>query len=174
IGPAIIYNVEARTGQDISPQIMQNIADNQNFIGVKECAGNPRISEYETRGIACWSGNDDESFNGRHSYNSHGVISVTSNIVPGLMRKLMDENDHHLNDRLQSLIGWLFKQPNPIGISTALAMSGAIKPVFRLPYLPLNKQDREDGVEILKEFDNDDLVGNSLSVMDDEQFAINV
>ncbi|MCW9000458.1 MAG: hypothetical protein OQK04_17240, partial [Kangiellaceae bacterium] len=70
--------------------------------------------------------------------------------------------------------GWLFKQPNPIGISTALAMSGAIKPVFRLPYLPLNKQDREDGVEILKEFDNDDLVGNSLSVMDDEQFAINV
>ena len=51
IGPAFIYNVPGRTGQDIDPQIIANIAKHENFVGVKECAGNSRINEYESRGI---------------------------------------------------------------------------------------------------------------------------
>ena len=172
IGPAFVYNVEGRTGQDISPQVMKNIADNENFIGVKECAGNSRIAEYEAIGIACWSGNDDESFESRHCHSSHGVISVTSNIVPGLMRILMDENIADINHRLQPLIAWLFKEPNPIGINTALAMTGAIKPVFRLPYLPLAQQAREEGIAILKQYSEQELVGDSLNLMSDDHFKI--
>ena len=42
-GPTIVYNVPGRTGQDIPPEIMFQLADHRNFAGVKECEGNARI-----------------------------------------------------------------------------------------------------------------------------------
>jgi 4-hydroxy-tetrahydrodipicolinate synthase len=47
IGPAFIYNVAGRTGQDLTPDIIQILAKHKNFIGVKECGGNERIAQYE-------------------------------------------------------------------------------------------------------------------------------
>ncbi len=173
IGPAFIYNVPGRTGQDIEPSIIAKLAKHENFIGVKECAGNQRISEYENQGIACWSGNDDECFDARHQHNAHGVISVTSNLVPGLMRKLMDQqNQSQLNQSLQSLFDWLFCEPNPISINTALSMTGAIKPVFRLPYVPLDQPTRQIGLDLLNGLDFKEVVGDSLSLLQDDDFEI--
>ena len=79
IGPAFIYNVAGRTGQDLTPDIIEPLAKHEHFIGVKECGGNERIAHYEKQGIACWSGNDDESHDARHTHGAHGVISVSSN-----------------------------------------------------------------------------------------------
>jgi 4-hydroxy-tetrahydrodipicolinate synthase len=172
IGPAFIYNVPGRTGQDMQTNIIETLAEHENFIGVKECAGNERISHYEQRGIACWSGNDDESFEGRHSCNSHGVISVTSNIIPSVMRQLMDYNDSQLNQSVQELMKWLFCEPNPIAINTALMMTKAIPAVFRLPYLPLNSKQRELGLELLKALKVEQLVGQSPVKLADEDFCI--
>jgi len=173
VGPAFIYNVPGRTGQDISPQIIQQLAEHQNFIGVKECAGNQRIAEYENQGIACWSGNDDECFESRHQHGSHGVISVTSNIVPGLMRKLMDDKSQSsLNHSIQPLFDWLFCEPNPIAINTALSMTGAIEPIFRLPYLPLNKELRVKGITLLQAIDSEEIIGDQLKVLEDSDFNI--
>lgn len=173
IGPAFIYNVPGRTGQDILPEVMVELAKHENFIGVKECAGNLRIAEYENQGIACWSGNDDECFDGRHIHDSHGVISVTSNIVPGLMRKLMDDKQlSDLNQSLQPLFDWLFCQPNPISINTALSMTGAIKPIFRLPYVPLDVATRQIGFDLLQAINGKEIVGESLSLLQDEDFEV--
>lgn len=173
IGPAFIYNVPGRTGQDIDPQVISNIAKHKNFIGVKECAGNDRINEYEKQGIPCWSGNDDECFDGRHQHGSHGVISVTSNIIPGLMRKLMnDKNQTKLNQSLQPLFDWLFCEPNPISINTALSMTGAVEPVFRLPYVPLDLTTRRIGFDLLTKIDSDEIVGESLSLLGDDDFEV--
>jgi len=173
IGPGFIYNVPGRTGQDILPETMIQLSKHRNFIGVKECAGNQRISDYESQGIACWSGNDDESFDGRHGAKSHGVISVTSNIIPGLMRKLMDDpKQADLNQSLQAIFDWLFCEPNPIAINTALSMTSAIKAVFRLPYLPLNRQQRQLGFELLSKISSSELIGDSLSVLEDSDIEI--
>lgn len=171
LGPAYIYNVPGRTGQDLTPDIIEAIAEHKNFIGVKECAGNDRIAYYEAKGIACWSGNDDESFEGRHQHKSHGVISVTSNISPKVMRQLMDDpSANELNQSMQNMIGWLFCEPNPIAINTALMMTGAVKPNFRLPYQALTLAQREQGFELLKAIDQVNLVGDTLNLMADEQF----
>ena len=51
---------------------------------------------------------------------------------------------------LQGLIGWLFEEPNPIGVNTALAMCGVVQPVFRLPYVPLSRQQRAAGQALLQ------------------------
>ena len=170
IGPAYIYNVPGRSGQDLTPDIIEPLSTHKNFIGVKECAGNDRIAHYEKQGIACWSGNDDESHDGRHIHGSHGVISVTSNIVPSLMRQLMDNKNTELNNSLQGLMQWLFCEPNPIGINTALMMTGAVQPNFRLPYKALNKEQRQQGFDLIAAQKSEDIVGESLSLLDDSDF----
>ena len=159
IGPAFIYNVAGRTGQDLTPDIIEPLAQHENFIGVKECGGNERINHYEQQGIACWSGNDDEAHDARHTYKAHGVISVTSNLIPGLFRELMDQPNAQLNESLQPLMKWLFCEPNPIAINTALMMTGAVKPVFRLPYVPLNTQQQAQGVALINQREEHDIIG---------------
>lgn len=170
IGPAFIYNVPGRTGQDLTPELIEPLSKHKNFIGVKECTGNERIAYYEERGIACWSGNDDESAAGRHQYGSHGVISVASNIVPGLMRKLMDAPNDSLQQSIQPLMQWLFCEPNPIAINTALMMTGAVAPIFRMPYKALTKIQREQGLTLLADIAKDELVGDKLMLMADDDF----
>ncbi|MDQ7048501.1 MAG: 4-hydroxy-tetrahydrodipicolinate synthase [Enterobacterales bacterium] len=173
IGPGFIYNVPGRTGQDIPPAVIAELAQHANFIGVKECAGNQRIALYEQQGIACWSGNDDECFNARHQHQSHGVISVTSNIVPGLMRRLMDNSaETSLNESMQDLFNWLFCEPNPIAINTALSMTQAIQPIFRLPYVPLDKKNRQKGITLLQKIDSEQRVGNDLKCLEEQDFKI--
>ncbi|WP_425429876.1 4-hydroxy-tetrahydrodipicolinate synthase [Cognaticolwellia beringensis] len=170
IGPAFIYNVPSRTGQDLTPDLIEPLSKHKNFIGVKECTGNDRIAYYEERGIACWSGNDDESAAGRHQHGSHGVISVTSNLVPSLMRQLMDAPNDSLQQRMQPLMEWLFCEPNPIAINTALMMTGAVAPIFRMPYQALTKIQREQGLALLAELAKDEVVGDKLMLMADDDF----
>jgi len=170
IGPAFIYNVPGRTGQDLTPDIIELLSKHKNFIGVKECGGNERIAHYEQQGIACWSGNDDECYVGRQQFGSHGVISVTSNIVPRLMRKLMDEKDDSLNERLQNLMKWLFCEPNPIAINTALMMTAAVDKNFRLPYQALTLAQRQQGFDLLAKLDTAEYVGDKLSLLADDDF----
>ena len=171
-GPSIIYNVPGRTGQDLQPELIEELAQHPNLIGVKECAGNERMAHYESKGIACWSGNDDQCFEGRHRHGSHGVISVISNLMPGLMRRLMDTDDPKLNDRLQPLMSWLFHVPSPNALNTVLSMTGATQPVFRLPYSPVDLEARKEVFELLQEFSPEDWVGSGLELMDDNQFVL--
>ena len=172
LGPAIIYNVASRTGQDLQPELIESLAEHSNLIGVKECSGNERMGYYESKGIACWSGNDDQCFEGRHRNQSHGVISVIANLLPGLMRKLMDEDNSELNQRLQPLMAWLFHVPSPNALNTAMAMTGAAPPVFRLPYAPLDSNARQEGFQLLNAFSDEERVGNTLKLMDDSDFEL--
>ena len=165
IGPAFIYNVAGRTGQDLTPDIIEPLAKHEHFIGVKECGGNERIAHYEQQGIACWSGNDDESHDARHTYKAHGVISVTSNLIPGLFRQLMDTPNNKLNTSLQPLMNWLFCEPNPIAINTAMMMTGAVNPVFRLPYLPLSNEQQKVGLPLINQLNQSDVVGGKAQLL---------
>ncbi|BBN83385.1 4-hydroxy-tetrahydrodipicolinate synthase [Pseudoalteromonas sp. A25] len=167
IGPAFIYNVPGRTGQDLTPDIIEPLAKHANFIGVKECGGNERIAHYESQGIACWSGNDDEAHDSRHRFQSHGVISVASNLIPGLFRQLMDKENVELNQKLTPLMQWLFCEPNPIAINTALIMTGAVKPVFRLPYVPLDKTQQQQGIALINQLNEVDVVGGKAKPIDE-------
>lgn len=58
-GPAIIYNVPGRTGQDIPDDIVQGMASHPNFLGMKECTGNERIGKYTKQ--ASWRSTTDGS-----------------------------------------------------------------------------------------------------------------
>jgi 4-hydroxy-tetrahydrodipicolinate synthase len=174
LGPAIVYNVPARTSQDITPETMFALAEHENFAGVKECEGNARIKQYTDNGVTCWTGNDDECHDARYEAGAVGVISVTSNLVPELMREMLfDGPNPELRDRLAPLMGWLFAEPNPTGINTACAMLGVAKPVFRLPYVPYTAELRARGADHLRAIGLDAVVGDGvLDVLDDADFTI--
>eukprot|EP01127_Copromyxa_protea_P004725 TRINITY_DN14557_c0_g1_i1.p1 TRINITY_DN14557_c0_g1~~TRINITY_DN14557_c0_g1_i1.p1 ORF type:complete len:325 (+),score=47.02 TRINITY_DN14557_c0_g1_i1:48-977(+) len=172
LGPAIIYNVPGRTGQDIPTSVVEEIAKHENFLGMKECVGNDRIHYYTSRNIPCWSGNDDQAFEAKHKYGAQGVISVTSNVIPGLMRRLMDENDASLNAQLLPVMDWMFCEPNPIALNTVLAMCGAVKPVFRLPYCPLSEEQQKVGIEALSTLPSESLVYGKPEVIPESKFTL--
>jgi 4-hydroxy-tetrahydrodipicolinate synthase len=146
-GPAIIYNVPGRTGQDIKPEVIMQIAGHEHFVGVKECMGHERIAELSKKGVACWSGNDEQCHDSRHKHGGVGVISVAANVVPGLMRKLLHEGPNpELDAKLAPLFKWLFAEPNPIGVNTLMMQLGVCEPVFRLPYTHTTKEAREEAL----------------------------
>lgn len=172
-GPAIIYNVPGRTGQDIPNEVILSIASHPNFLGVKECTGNERIGSYAAKGVQCWSGNDDEAHEARHMFGSAGVISVTSNIIPQIFSDLMHgKPNYETADSLQDLMSWLFCEPNPIALNTALAMCGLVKPVFRLPYVPLSKAKREEGAKLLNAVKEHIPNCKEVRVMEDDEFTL--
>lgn len=152
---------------------MLELAEHKNFAGVKECMGSERIAQYAEKGILCWSGNDDECFESRWKYGGHGVISVTSNMLPGVMSKLMtDENATELNEKVQPFMNWLFLEPNPIALNTVMGMTGGAAPVFRSPYFPYSKDKREDGVKYLEPFLANEIYGGKPQVMEDGDFQV--
>ncbi|KAI5011730.1 hypothetical protein ZWY2020_013867 [Hordeum vulgare] len=174
MGPTIIYNVPARTGQDIPPAVIEALSAHPNMAGVKECVGHERVKCYTDKGITIWSGNDDECHDSRWKYGATGVISVASNLVPGLMRSLMFEGENAaLNEKLLPLMKWLFCEPNPIGLNTALAQLGVVRPVFRRPYAPLSLQRRAEFVRIVQAIGRENFVGQKeVQVLDDDDFVL--
>lgn len=174
MGPTIIYNVPSRTGQDIPPHVIHIVSQSPNLAGVKECVGNDRVEEYTENGIVVWSGNDDQCHDARWNHGATGVISVTSNLVPALMRKLMFEGKNPaLNSKLMPLIDWLFSEPNPIALNTALAQLGVVRPVFRLPYVPLHLSKRVEFVNLVKSIGRENFIGEKdVQVLDDDEFIL--
>ena len=83
----------------------------------------------------------------------------------------MDKQDDALNKSVQPLIEWLFCEPNPIAINTALSLTGAVKPVFRLPYVPLSDSQIAQGVELMQPF-KAQLVGQNLVPLSQHDFIV--
>jgi len=49
-------------------------------------------------------------------------------------------------------------------------MTGAVSPNFRLPYKALNKEQRQEGIELISALNSDEVVGDSLSLLNDDDF----
>nr|KYP64457.1 hypothetical protein KK1_019056 [Cajanus cajan] len=174
IGPIIIYNIPTRTNQDIPPSVVRILAQSPNLVGVKECVGNDRIKEYTSEGIVVWTGIDKMSHDARWCCGAVGVQSVAANLVPGLMRELMFEGKNvALNSKVIPLFDWLSQEPSPIALNTALAQLGVIKPVFRLPHVPLPVDKRIEFVNLVEQMGREHFVGEKdVQVLDDDDFII--
>ena len=79
-----------------------------------------------------------------------GVISVVSNIVPGLMADMctaFQKGDlakaRELHYKSQPLCRAMFLETNPIPVKTSLAMMGRMGGELRLPMVPLEPKNEE-------------------------------
>ena len=90
--PVIVYNVPGRTGVNLTVDTLLELAEIPNIAGNKEANGDlhaaARVMEKKPD-FRIWSGNDNDNF---HLWNmgAYGAISVTSHIVAGRQRAMLD------------------------------------------------------------------------------------
>lgn len=147
--PVILYNVPGRTVADISNATVLRLAQHPDIIGLKDATGDvgrgASLLSRLPEDFAVYSGNDDSAL-ALMAVGAHGVISVTANIMPGLMAQMCKaalDGDfvtaRQINRRLMPLHEKLFCEPNPVPAKWALARMGRIaSPVVRLPLAPLS------------------------------------
>ena len=152
--PLVPYNVPGRTGTNLLPATLSRLAhDFPNIVGVKEATGDMSqcslIMEQCPKGFSLLSG-DDFTALPLMSIGGSGVISVTSNIVPGKVAAMYNafaKGDiatamgiHH---DLFVLHQAMFMESNPIPVKTALALMGRMTGEMRLPLCPLTDEHLE-------------------------------
>lgn len=142
--PVILYNVPSRTGCNIQPATVKEIARRaSNVVAVKEASGDisqvAMLASIMDDDFAIYSGNDDQIVP-ILSLGGLGVISVLSNIAPkethDIVAKYL-EGDVKTSCRLQleaiDVIKSLFCEVNPIPVKTALNLMGMEAGPLRLP-----------------------------------------
>ena len=148
--PQILYNVPSRTGCDISNDTVLRLAKLPNIMGLKDATGGiERGTDLILRAppnFAIYSG-DDATGMALMLLGAHGVISVTANIAPKLMRAMClaalkgdAVQAREINAKLFPLHQKLFVESNPIPVKWVLAQIGLIKTGIRLPLVNCSAQ----------------------------------
>ncbi len=159
--PCILYNVPSRTGCNLLPATVAQLADHPNIVAIKEASGN--ISQVAQLAALCgdkidiYSGNDDQIVP-LMSLGGKGVISVLSNICPKEtveICKRFEQGDvvgsAALQLKLLPLIDALFCEVNPIPVKAACAAMGYCENILRLPLTPMEKEHESKMLELMRE-----------------------
>ena len=148
--PQILYNVPGRTGCDISNDTVIRLSAIANIVGIKDATGGiERGTDLLLRvpeDFAIYSG-DDATGMALMLLGAQGVISVTANVAPKLMREMcvaaMAGNVAkacEINAKLFGLHQKLFVEANPIPTKWVLQQMGLIQSGIRLPMVNCSAQ----------------------------------
>ena len=136
--PIILYNVPGRTGVNIKPSVIAELAKIENIVAVKEASGDiaqvAEIARLVPEGFAIYS------------VGGVGVISVVANICPkethDLVEKFLNgdvKGSRELQLGMKALIDKLFIEVNPIPVKTAMNILGFEVGDLRLPLAPMEE-----------------------------------
>lgn len=152
--PVVVYNIPGRSAVNILPATIERLAwDCRNVAAVKEASGGvDQVTEIVGRcgdRLAVLSGDDSLTLP-IMAAGGCGVISVTSNVVPAEVSRMVElyrsgnaaeATGIHL--RLFPLTKALFVESNPIPVKAALDMLGMAAGEPRLPLTPLSPEGRK-------------------------------
>lgn len=151
--PIILYNVPSRTGVNLDPKIVAELAKHPNLCAIKDANSDTAHMSEMARicgdGMAIYSGNDDCVLQAM-ALGARGVISVAANIIPNEMHEMAMSwirGDVKVCRTLQlqwlPFIRELFSEVNPIPVKAALSMMEKIENTLRLPLTPMSAEPRE-------------------------------
>jgi 4-hydroxy-tetrahydrodipicolinate synthase len=157
--PQILYNVPGRTGVDLKPETVERLTECANIVGLKEAASIERNRDLFARvagRLDLFSGDDDLACECVLA-GYQGVISVSANIAPKLVRAVIDAalakntaEARRLDAKLLPLHKAMFLESNPIPVKWAAARLGLIGDGIRLPLTQLAKQHHESVMAAMK------------------------
>lgn len=158
--PIILYNVPGRTAVNIEIDTLTALAELPGIVGIKEASGSvERVTRILDKTNLCVLSGDDGLAFPMMAVGAKGVISVTSNVVPGLMSEMIKaalKGDYHkgleLHKKLAGINTKLFLETNPIPVKAALASLGLIKEELRLPLCPMSIEKKKFLEEELLKF----------------------
>ncbi|MEP7343194.1 MAG: 4-hydroxy-tetrahydrodipicolinate synthase [Acidobacteriota bacterium] len=159
--PIILYNVPGRTGCNMEPETVLRLTRIKNIVGTKEASGNisqiAEIASLVDETFKIFAG-DDSVVLPVAALGGAGVISVASNLLPRLVSDLCHasiegrwDEARKLNRQLTPIFKAMFIESNPVPVKTALAMTGMIEEVYRLPMAPMSKTNRAKLEQVLAE-----------------------
>jgi len=155
--PIIIYNVPSRTGVSISPAVVAELSHIKNIVGIKEASGSLKqcyeIISKTDEDFILLSGDDALTLPILVS-GGKGVVSVTANIVPGMVKEMVANffSENYIRAReihysLLPLTNAMFVETNPIPVKTALKIMGYNVGSLRSPLVPPD----ESSLKIIKD-----------------------
>lgn len=150
--PVCLYNVPGRSAVNLLPETVLHLAAHPNIGAIKEASGSVeqamRIIAGRPKDFLVLSGEDALAV-ALMACGADGLISVTSNLVPGLMGwmvgSMLDAKERESRSLLYKLLPLIeanFVETNPAPVKAALAMMGKIRNVLRLPLVPLSERHR--------------------------------
>jgi len=158
--PQVVYNIQSRCGVNVSTEVMVELAQEPNIIGVKEASGNigqmSDVIRLCPEDFYVWSGDDGMTLP-LLALGGKGVISVVANIAPRETSKMVHdflegrvEDARAIHHKMTPLVKSLFIETNPIPVKTAVNILSANPEYglphcggFRLPMTDMSPQNRE-------------------------------
>lgn len=160
--PIIIHNAPARVGINIEPHLYARLAQKENIVGTKD--GNKQMDHlakilYLTNhcSFSVFTGKDTTAYP-LLSFGGKGVFTVAGNIVPEIMRELVNDGLTGKFKRAQEthysyyeLFEALRMETNPMAVKEALRLMGLPGGGLRPPLTRLSEPKREILKNLLKE-----------------------
>ncbi len=153
--PVMLYSIPGRCGIEIPVEVIVRLAsDCPNVIAVKEAGGSVdrvnRLCEALPDDFSVLCGDDGLAVP-FISCGAQGLVSVTSNLAPDFMKRLVDaalSGDMNAARALQKkfyplMKGLMTLDTNPVPIKAALALRGEISWDIRLPLAPLHEEKQD-------------------------------
>jgi 4-hydroxy-tetrahydrodipicolinate synthase len=156
--PIVLYNVPGRTGVNMLPETVAELAKVDNIVAIKEAGGSiDQVSRIvATTDITVLSGDDSLTL-AMLAVGAKGVVSVAGNVAPREVSDMVsafrqgrvgDARGIHL--RLLPLFHVLFIETNPAPVKAALAIQGLGSGELRLPLVPVAEKSRQKVAEVLE------------------------
>jgi 4-hydroxy-tetrahydrodipicolinate synthase len=158
--PVVMYNVPGRTGQNLEPDLVAELAQHPNIVAIKEASGNigqiSRIIEETQDEDFCVISGDDNITLPILALGGAGIISVAANVDPSrmvAMYEAMKKGDYQkalvLHYALSPLFRSMFIDTNPIPVKKAVELLGMAGGPVRLPLDELDEKKTDQLRKIL-------------------------
>jgi 4-hydroxy-tetrahydrodipicolinate synthase len=159
--PMMLYNIAGRTGTNIETPTLLRLAEIPNIIAVKEASGNiAQIAEVcgsVPEDFLVFSG-DDAITLAVIGLGGVGIVSVASNEIPAEMSRMTGaalagkwDTARQLFRKYLPLMQANFIESNPGPAKAVLAMLGRMEENYRLPLVPMKKENRAKLEKIVAE-----------------------
>ncbi|XEC97164.1 4-hydroxy-tetrahydrodipicolinate synthase [Paenibacillus tarimensis] len=152
--PVMLYNVQSRTGVNLSAETTLRLAEISNITATKDCAPLEQITQIVNgapEGFLVYSG-DDSATLPVLAAGGHGIVSVASHIIGREMKQLIQA---HLSGNVQEaarlhrhcypIFKGLFEcphpVPNPVAVKYALELRGMPVGGVRLPLVGVSDEE---------------------------------
>jgi len=149
--PVIVYNIPSRAVVNISPDLLEELAQVENIVAVKQ-ANDEEIQPIP--GLDLLAGNDGTYLRCLEAGGVGGIL-VASHLVGSRMKEIRElvisgdlDEARRVDESLRRLYEVLAVTTNPIPIKSALQSAGLCSDTMRLPMVPASDQERAaiDGV----------------------------
>jgi 4-hydroxy-tetrahydrodipicolinate synthase len=152
--PCILYNVQGRTGVNISAETTIRLSQLPNIVATKDCADLDQLTQIvrdAASGFRVYSGDDSVTLPAL-SIGAHGIISVASHVIGKEMKNMINcylQGDTReaakINAQIHPILKGLFycphPVPNPAPVKFALNKRGVQVGGVRLPLMNATEEE---------------------------------